>query len=571
MMMYYRLSLITLLLMGTMFSQLRAQTNFYLSGLGRAVITNDKLTGNILANDSVTPRRGAGGYTLFDLKPNLDVNKNFRANAILRVRNEFGTFWGRGANLEFRQLQLMGLIRNSIKYEIGDINVTMTPYTVYNNYEIYSTFESEIHSMRRKILEYENFNFDNAWRVQGAQASTTLLFNKGIQKFGIKAFGSRTNATNETSVPDRVLAGAAFNVVQSKYLEVGFNYVGLLDIPIQEALVNYQNNVYTGEAKFNYDKEKYNLSLKGETGASNYKYEEELSKKSSSSYGDFFYDVKLAGTYKPLNLKVFASYKDVGAQFSSPAAQTQRLNVTRSPLLFTNVIQDTVLRQQVLFDRFTQERIYNRSISPLLQSFAPQYNNISPYGAATPNRQGISYGVSGGASDKALEAEVAGDLMQEVTGEGTPERRHFIGLRGGARFHLNKVLKYKKDISFNAGVRNENTSRNGQAVINFNSTLLDAGFSVEIVNKVDLLGGMKYLQAKGNEFMAVRDQFNVIQSIIPLNLNSNENIYSAGLRVRFAESSYFTVNYNISEYKNKNSAALNYNMHQLFANCTIVF
>lgn len=571
MMMCYRLSLVTILLMGIVFSPSKAQTNFYLNGLGRANITNDKLGGAILENDSVTARRGAGGYALFDLKPNLDVNKTFRANVILRVRNEFGAFWGRGANLEFRQLQMTGLIRNVIKYEIGDINISMTPYTVYNNDEIYHKYESDIHSMRRKILEYENFNFDNAWRLQGAQASTTLLFKKGIQKFGIKAFGTRTNPTNETTVPDRVFAGAGLNLVQSKFLELGFNYAGLLDIPIQTALMNYQNDVYTGEVKLSYEKEKFGINLKAETGASNYKYQQEVTQQSASSYGDFFYDVKLTGSYKPLNIKVFASYKDVGAQFTSPGAQTQRLNVTATPMLFSSIIQDSVSRGQILFDRFTQERIYNRSLSPLLQTYLPQYNNISPYGPATPNRQGISYGISGGSDDKALEAEVIGDLLQEVIGEGVPEKRKFMGTRGGVRFHLNKVLQFKKDITLNAGARNEITTRTGQAEINFNSTLMDAGFTVEIVNKVDLIAGMKYLQASGNEFIPVRDEFNVMYTVIPVTMNAVESTYSGGLRVRFAENSYFTVNYNVSEYQNKNISAMSYNMRQLFANCTILF
>jgi hypothetical protein len=571
MMMCYRLSFVTILLMGIVFSPSKAQTNFYLNGLGRAVITNDKLSGAILENDSATARRGAGGYALFDLKPNLDVNKTFRANVILRVRNEFGAFWGRGANLEFRQLQMTGLIRNVIKYEIGDINISMTPYTVYNSNEIYHTYESDIHSMRRKILEYENFNFDNAWRLQGAQASTTLLSKKVIQKFGIKAFGTRTNPTNETTVPDRVFAGAGLNVVQSKYLELGFNYVGLLDIPIQTALMNYQNDVYTGDLKLNFEKETFGVSLKGETGASNYKYQQEITQQTSASYGDFFYDVKLTGAYKPLNIKVFASYKDVGAQFTSPGAQTRRLDVTRTPLLFSSVIQDTVNRGQILFDRFTQERIYNRSLSPLLQTYLPQYNNISPYGPATPNRQGLSYGISGGSNDKVVEAEVIGDLLQEVIGEGVPEKRKFVGLRGGTRFHLNKLIQFKKDITINAGIRNESTTRTGQAEIKFNSSLIDAGFTVEVVNKVDLIAGMKYLQAEGNEFIPVRDEFNTMYTVVPVIMNSVESTYSGGLRVRFAENSYFTVNYNVSDYKNKNINTLSYTMRQLFANCTIIF
>jgi hypothetical protein len=568
--MNYKHSIAIILLVGSaMVSE--AQTNFYLSGLGRALVANDKLSGDVLQNDSLSPRRGAGGYALFDLKANLDVKKNFKGNAILRVRNEFGTFWGRGAALEFRQLQLKGLIGNGIQYEIGDINVGMTPYTVYNSDEIYHRFESAIHDSRRKILEYENFNFGNDWRLQGAQANTSLLFKKGIQKLSIKGFATRTNATNEINIPDRVLAGGSVYVVQSKFFEIGGNYVGLLDIPIQTAQINYQNNVLTGNTKLKYDKEKISLSINGETGFSNYKYEENITQISVSSYNDFFYDLGLSGNYKPAGIKLSASYKDVGPQFSSPAAQTTRLNVSRTPLLYSTLQNNTVNRQQLLFDRFTQEKLYNRSISPVLLAYFPEYNNSSPYGAATPNRKGTSFTSSIGASDKVVEAEVLVDLLSEVAGEGTPERRKFTVIRGGSLFHLSKLIKFKKDLSFNFGFRTEQTKRNGQATVNLQSTLIDAGSSIEFVNKVDLLIGVKLLQASGNEYLAVRDQFNVPTSFPAYIINKTEYIYSGGLRVRFSEGSSFSVNYNVCDYKNKISSAMSYRMNQLFVNYTVSF
>ncbi len=571
MIMNYKQTIVTILLIGSSLLVSEAQTNFYLNGLGRALVTNDKLLGKVLENDSLSARRGAGGYALFDLKANLDVKKNFKGNAILRVRNEFGTFWGRGAALEFRQLQLKGLIGNGIQYEIGDINVGMTPYTVYNSEEIYHKYESSIHAGRRKILEYENFNFGNDWRLQGVQANTTLLFKKGIQKLMIKGFATRTNPTNETNIPDRVLAGGSVNVLQSKFLEVGGNYVGLLDIPIQTAQMNYENNVLTGNTKLKYDKEKFGLSLFGETGFSNYRYEENITTLYVSSYNDFFYDMGLSGTYKPIGLKVSTSYKDVGPQFSSPAAQTTRLNVGKTPLLYSTLENNTVNRQQLLFDRFTQERIYNRSISPVLMQYFPEYNNSSPYGAATPNRKGFSVASSVGSSDRVVEAEVIAELLSEVAGEGTPERRKYTVISGGSLFHLNKLLRFRKDLSLNFGFRTEQTTRNGQAPINLQSTLIDAGTSIEFVSKIDLLVGVKMLQASGNEYLAVRDQFNVPTSFPAYLLNKTEYIYSGGFRVRFSEEASFAVNYNVCDYSNKLNSAMSYRMNQLFLNYTVSF
>src|SRR5690606_26351041 len=116
----------------------------YFNGLGRAIVTNDNLSGLALDSDSIGSipdskhdRKGTGGYTLFDLGINAQPSENLRANAILRVRNEFGGFYGDGSFLEFRQLRLDGILNKVVKYEIGDIDLSMTPYTLYNFSEMY--------------------------------------------------------------------------------------------------------------------------------------------------------------------------------------------------------------------------------------------------------------------------------------------------------------------------------------------------------------------------------------------------------------------------------------------------
>ena len=138
----------------------KAQTTFYLDGYGRALYTTDKLKGDLIDSDSLTntTNKGVSGYTLFDLGLNLEKDKTFKANAILRARNQFGLFFGDGTRLEFRQIQLEGIIGKGVKYEIGDIDIKMTPFTVFNSEEMYNEFESDIFAQRRGILEYENFN-----------------------------------------------------------------------------------------------------------------------------------------------------------------------------------------------------------------------------------------------------------------------------------------------------------------------------------------------------------------------------------------------------------------------------
>ncbi|MBX9850690.1 MAG: hypothetical protein K2X86_02920 [Cytophagaceae bacterium] len=551
----------------TIGSSLKAQTDFSLRGLGRVIVSHDKLGGNLVKGDSATPIKGMGGYILFDLQPTLKVNDNIRANAILRVKQQFGSFFGDGTAFEFRQFQVMGKIGKYVDYHIGDINVEMTPYTVFAFPEMYHQFESEIFQIRRSVVNYENFVIGNAWRLQGVQGFAKLPVLKGID---VNAFGVRTNPTNDVLTPDRILAGTRAVLKATDMIHVGANYVGMLDIPIESANVNYTNHVITGEAKFLLDLDAVNLTVKGETGMSDYEFVK-VADNQTVGYNDFFYDVNAGAVLKPVKLKLFAGYRDVGPQFSSPSAQTRRINIGMNPLLFPQVMANSVDRGQVLFDRFTQEGIYNRGVNPVLFPFNPAYNNIFPYGDATPNRKGITTGIASDTSLKVISAELRADLFSEIIGEGIKDLRKFLGVRGGFVLDISKLAGISsRSISLNAGLRYEKTTRDGFAPIDFTSTLIDGGLVVEVFKRFDILGGVKMLNAKGNEYLAVRDEFNLLSSFPPVTIDLTQVVFSGGARIRFANNSYFTVNYNVAPNKTAASPSTNYDIRQLFFNYTLI-
>jgi hypothetical protein len=549
--------------------------------LGRVLVTDNKLDGNIIKNDISTPNSGVSGYILFDLKPTLKVNKDLSANAILRVKNAFGAFFGDQVAFEFRQFQIMGKVNKNIDYQIGDINVEMTPYTVFAFPETYNQFEAEVFKMRRNIVNYENFVIGNAWRLQGVQGFANVPFGStGASSLYINAFGVRTNSTNDLNVPDRILVGTRALYKLKNVLAIGGNYVGLEDIALKTSIVNYVNHVVTGDGKLSLNSEAIGVDLKGEGGMSSFNYTRTQDNK-SVSYNDYFYDVNGSATLRKIGLKLFGGYRNVGPQFSSPSAQTTRINITTNPLLFPTVINNSTLRKDItsgptLYDRFTQENVYNRSINPVLYPFLPAFNLIFPYGDATPNRQGFTAGLATDTSMKAVNAEVRADFYNEIIGEGVPDKRKYTGVRGGIVFDLTRIFDLNRRVSINAGGKFEQSKRGGAAAIDFHSTLIDAGASIEVLKKVDLLGGVKLLTAKGTEYLTVRDEFNLISSANSFSsfpvytVNFTQNVYTVGARIRFAELSYFTVHYNISSYNTKIDSFYNYNIKQFFVNYTMI-
>ncbi|MBX9851261.1 MAG: hypothetical protein K2X86_05815 [Cytophagaceae bacterium] len=553
----------------------------YFNGLGRVIVTNDKLRGAVLdstsshSKDTLSPRKSTGGYTLFDLGVNIQANENLRGSIILRVRNEFGGFYGQGVSLGFRQIRLEGVAAKRVKFQLGDIDMGLTPYTIYNPFETYYAFEAEIFKIRRNIVHYENFNYGNNWRVQGGDAVLNLIFSKGIEKVKFRLFGARIKKFDETvNMPDRVFFGGRTEIIQSKFIQIGGNYVRTTDVlgTVPDTIVNFNNSVVTGDYKLSLDiKDKFEVSASGEAGTSNYSNFLESAAK-TVKHDDYFYDVSLAAACKPIGVKITASYRNIGPEYHNPLAQTRRIFDFAQPTIF-GTLQNANggIRTATLMDRYSQEGIYNPSISTVLMPYLPQYGNVTPYGIATPNRKGIMVGLEKSDTSNVLRAEATTEFLSEVVGEGTVETRDFLSVRGGIALNIGKLIHFKRNLGISAGGRYENTSRSN-STIDFTTIMLDAGINFEIVKDLDILVGYKLLNAEGVEFLSQRDAFNSITSIpMAFDINEKQGIMALGLRYNFSAKAFFTMQAHVTDFENGKNANMNYNMNQLFFNYTIAF
>jgi hypothetical protein len=567
----------------------------YFNGLGRALVTSEGLKGNILARDTTpvtghpkdttSKRKSTDGYTVFDLGVNAQPSEALRASAILRMKNAFGGFYGDGSALVFRQIRLDGIIAKKVKYEIGDIDLELTPYTLFNFNEMYHDYEADVFAIRRSVVAYENFNFGNKWRLQGAHAQSSFKFNKGIEKIGIRGFATRTKKSNYLNSPDRLLFGGRFDILQSKFFQVGANFVQMSDLPqtAMDTSVLYKNSVTTFDGKFTYGMDDLEIGILGEFGFSKNSFRTKGIKDTVKG-NDYFYDATLYAKYKPLNVKLAVSYREVGYFFSSPSAQTRRIydyggqttalfpNPVNAPAIGNGAIQAAGVRTPIMLDRMSDEYIRNTSIQTSLMNFLPQYNNITPYGQATPNRKGTTIALSGGDGDRALKFDVIIDNLSEVVAEeATGHLRKFLGVKGGGSLNLHKLLKFEKAITISGGLRYEKTTRDGVNNVNFTSQIIDMGLTVEVIKQLDLIGGYKYLTAKGNEYIALRNQFNIINSFYGFTgMNQSQGLLAYGIRYRFSKNTYFTAQ-GISSDNKFTPSSVNYGISQLFLNYTMIF
>jgi hypothetical protein len=304
------------------------------------------------------------------------------------------------------------------------------------------------------------------------------------------------------------------------------------------------------------------ITFGAEGGGSFYNFRDNLSE-TDTSYKDFVISSDVEYLLKDKGLKFGLDVKRVGALFSSPTAQSRRYNPLTAPGLFSEVKS-----AQSYYDRFTDEAVYNNSINVNLMPYFNIFNNLSPYGDATPNRFVVGATFTTDTSITSLESSVRFDYGTEVVGEGGEAKRTFLVLTGGGIAHLGTYLNMNRLFDVNAGIRYESTSRNEGAKIALNSLLLDLGASVEAVKKMDLLVGVKYFSAKGNEFTTVRDGFNLVTNFNEVNYDVSELVLSGGARIRFSEKQSFTINYNLVNFSDERTESAAYNLGQLFLNYT---
>ena len=283
---------------------LNKNTTFKLGGLGRSVLTNDKLSGPILDGDTTSANKGLGGYTLFDLNADLTINQIFNANVIMRIKNPYGSFYGQDTYFEFRQLQFNGRIGRNLKYEFGDIYVGLTPYTVYNaNEPTDNKFEAASFKVRRDILEYENFYVGNKWRLQGVQLNYGLDSVVSFKRINLKVFGVRTNVTNDNTIPDRVFLGGRLDLIKNDKLKFGLNAVSFTDLPVSTTEVELHNNVFTGDVAYTWQNDALLLGFALEGGISDTKYQDN-SNSTSSAFSDYFYNPELKAGIKSVKINI---------------------------------------------------------------------------------------------------------------------------------------------------------------------------------------------------------------------------------------------------------------------------
>ena len=398
-------SLNTILLIFMIFSFqsfLNAQTSnerVWFNGLARSYFSRDVL-GN--TTDTLYPQNSSNGYNLVDLNVHVNPIETIEIFAQLRVRNQFGSFFGSGTNIDVRQLRASGTINKKLNFSIGDIFLKQTNFTLYNYNEELSGFENDMFKPYRDIIHYENFYTENRWRLQGLQTDFSLRFDRFIRTLEFDFFITRPRGSTQLSSniysPDLLLSGGSIVAKITKKLTFETNYINLFEIPKSGNVnISINNPVYHSGLNYKYSKNNFNINHKLQTGFSkrNWLFSELVNDSDSLGFisRGMFFEFENEFLVKDSSFSLVLGVRYVDPNFRSAGSQTRRIdfNTEIQNTVYPLYTNDYISRPSSVFDLLSDENRFNQDISGTLMSYNPIYSNILPYGDTTQQDRILSF------------------------------------------------------------------------------------------------------------------------------------------------------------------------------------
>lgn len=550
-----------------------ANPKIQFNGVARGDMSHNWLS----SDDTTNVDQSLGGAALIDLHLDIRPSDAVRISSTLRVKNAIGGFWGQGASLELREISIKGVAAKRIKYRFGDIDSRMTPYTLWNNSGECANNEADVFRFIREIRHQENFNYHNYWRNQGADLAWRLGFDKGIESIDFTTFAMRNRSLDDGKTPDRMQAGGnmQFNITNHSY--IGLNYINLFDLP-KTVSKTYYEKYSNGVGTSNFNFLLGHTTAFGEFGFSTINYVDTSDTKTVNTKGNFF-ELGLLRLIRQ-SFIVQASFRRVNPNFFSAGAQSKRINYTSDvnvlPVVGTNSYNRTIS----LLDLITDDAIYNQAISYGLMDYEMIFNNVTPYGKATPNRQGFDVHLIY-VGDSPFTTEIEVQALQDVAGQGSEKKKNYLLAQWSGDVYFDKIFGWSKSVSLTAGYQFASASRDEDRVykmskqlveeVDLHSHTVDLGVNVEVLNRVDFLLGTKMLFYKGSDFKATLNDFNETVKYTCESYDGSQMLSAIGLRYRFNDNISLTLQYDRFNYKDKLDEGNSYKINQAFLLFNVLF
>lgn len=539
------------------------QKKIWISGAARGVLYGDDYS-TPSENDSLTAKKLQSGHAMVDLGVNIQPNDQLLIKGMVRIRNDYGGFWGSGVSFDVRQLYIKGILGGFLRYQLGDIDYRLSPYTFVNNRGLINRYDGVITSVPLEQVQYDLFYMqDQTWRQQGGALDFALEFSNVIDELQFELFTSRIRPGNASTEDDRLYSGGSITLLQSENFRVGGQYVNLYDFEgTSNNTIFIRNPVITGTAEFNYTLSNTQLSAAVETGRSTLEWRND---EMAPVLEDYFYDATIKAGWSKLGLSVSAGYRDVGPNFRSAGAQTMQINFAGSPQAYNRYGNDQNLRQLTMLDLYRDASLYNVQIAPGLMAYDPRYDNATPYGRATPNRKGFSVDINYADPKERWVVEATSELLSDVVGQGTSGLKSYNTTSIFAQLNINNLIGWadrKLWISGRFGVQNTDRAQIDIPAdeVDLATNFSDFNLTATLFGQLELIAQYRLWATQGNDLLAERNEYSEVVNYSEYNIDYNETLLGAGLQYAFSEKTNLRFMYQTFVWDDRLSSTLNYNI-----------
>ena len=510
-------------------------SRYWLDGFSRTWFTSDALLEEQTSTGAIS-----SGWNLLDLNPHVNPTPALEVFAQVRVLNEFGGFFGQGTQVDVRQLRVSGVVEDKVKFNVGDIYLHQSEFTLHAEEGEVDDGWGHAFEAQRRLVSYENFFVDNRWRMQGAQANVAFRGDRGLERFVIDGYVTRPLGSKQLSegsyTPDRVLAGITSAAVFQEGWSGELHHAVLADLPNSGTAEYHVLNPVT-HGKIEKQQVWRDISVRwiAEGGGSNHAWRirdlanSELDSLYGGKTGAF---AGLSGRFvgRDSTWQGYIGYREVDPFFRSAGAQSKRYDFSEeaSPSVFPLVGSDEAMRSVSVFDVLSDVTIANQSISATLMPIAPLFENVLPFGRATPNRRGFEAGLR--RQSKWMTWKLNGSWFQELTGQGTAEQRSFTNVGVGVEWEPS--VSAKRSCRLSAFEKVQHTHRGGSDLEKIDLFTSNFTFSAELElwPQVWVECSGRHAIGRGSEFLNVRSELGELYNFRKIDLDTQAWMTSMGIK-----------------------------------------
>jgi opacity protein-like surface antigen len=451
---------------------------------------------------------------------------------MIRVRNDFGGFWGSGVTFDLRQLWIRGVIADKVRFQLGDIDYRMSPYTFRNEDEWILGGTSTMSETPLDMVRYDLFQNNNeTWRQQGVALDFGFQLKRYIDKINLSTFATRVAASDFGAPFDRIFGGGMLDMQVMKNWHLRYHYANLFDLSqTSSATVSLTNPVQSAALKWAKPIKNWNVHAEMEAGRSTMQWDGDPD---APLLEDGFADIGAGIEHKPSRIKVKVNYREVGANFRSPGAQTKRIRFGSAPIAYQRYGNAQTLRTISSYDLLRDASLYNTQLTQGLMDFDPRYGNALPYGTATPNRRGVTTNLGWTSKDNALNADASFAMLNDIAGQGTDELRSFQIMRVRANVLLHEYFGLKRKLTLGGMLNLESTSRGGDPTFetaDLKNQMMNFSFEWEFWDDLSLLGEWRNYTSQGHDQLAIRDDYSQVVDFVAVEFDGTETLLGGGIQ-----------------------------------------